>query len=74
MPSHDSVVSALRLSQNTKITPADTARYSADLIESLRKMALQQGHILLAHLLGLAALEAKSLASRDYTQDTRFPE
>jgi len=52
-------------------TPADTARYTHDLIESLRKMALGQGQVLLAHLLGLAAVEAKHLANQ--AQDTRLP-
>lgn len=54
--------------------PVETARYTRDLIESLRKIALQQGQALLAHLLGLAAMEAKALADGDYTQDTRLPE
>ena len=52
-------------------TPADTARYTHDLIESLRKMALGQGQTLLAHLLDLAAQEAKHLASQ--LQETRLP-
>ena len=53
-------------------TPADTARYTYDLIESLRKMALGQGQTLLAHLLDLSAQEAKYLASQ--AQETRLPE
>jgi len=60
--------------QIAKLLPAETARYSRDLIESLRKIALQQGHSLLAHLLGLAALEAKALAEGDYAHETRLPE
>jgi hypothetical protein len=52
-------------------TPADTARYTHDLIESLRKMAMGQGQTLLAHLLGLAAVEAKHLAAQ--AQETRLP-
>jgi hypothetical protein len=59
---------------NITLTPEETARYTRDLIESLRKIALQQGQSLLAHLLGLAAMEAKALAGRDYAQDTRLPE
>lgn len=47
--------------------------YTADLVESLRKIALKQDQPLLAHLLELAAVEAKSLA-RDQDQDTRLPE
>jgi len=60
--------------QIAKLLPAETARYSRYLIESLRKIALQQGHSLLAHLLGLAALEAKALAEGDYAHETRLPE
>ena len=56
------------------LTPEETAHYTRDLIESLRKIALQQGQSLLAHLLGLAAMEAKALADRDYAQETRLPE
>jgi hypothetical protein len=44
------------------MTPRETALYTADLIESLRKIALKQDQALLAHLLELAAVEAKSLA------------
>jgi hypothetical protein len=54
------------------LTPHETARYTADMIESLRKIALKQGQLLLAHFLELAALEAKAQASQD--QDTRLPE
>ena len=52
-------------------TPADTARYTHDLIESLRKLALSHRQTLLAHLLDLAAQEAKYLASQ--AQETRLP-
>jgi hypothetical protein len=34
-------------------------------------MAIGQGHTLLAHLLGLAALEAKAIAAQ--AQETRLP-
>jgi hypothetical protein len=53
------------------LTPAETARYTRDLLESLRKIASGQGQTLLAHLLGLAAVEAK--AQGDQAQDTRPP-
>ena len=52
-------------------TPVESARYTREMLESLRKIALGQGHDLLAHLLELAALEAKSIA--DQTQETRLP-
>jgi len=74
MSSSHSLPKSVPSAQITKLPPAESARYSKDLIESLRKIALQQGHGLLAHLLGLAALEAKALAERDYAQETRLPE
>jgi len=53
------------------LTPAETALYTRDLVESLRKIALGQGQTLLAHLLGLAAVEAKAWA--DHAHETRPP-
>ena len=53
------------------LTPAETALYTRDLLESLRKIALGQGQGLLAHLLGLAAMEAKALGAQ--AQDTPPP-
>jgi len=50
------------------ISPEDSARYTRELLESLKKIALSQGQTLLAHLLGLAAVEAKHLS--DQAQDT----
>jgi hypothetical protein len=50
------------------ITPAESARYTKEMLESLRKIALGQGHALLAHLLGVAAMEAKHLGG--YDQET----
>lgn len=41
---------------------AETARYTSELLDSLRKIALRQGHGMLAHLLELARFEAQSLA------------
>jgi hypothetical protein len=55
------------------ITPEDSARYTAELIDSLRKIALKQGQALLAHLLSLAALEARAQADGQ-AQETRLPE
>ena len=51
------------------VPPAQTAEYTADLLVSLRKIALRQNQEFLAHLLQLAILEARSQA-----QDTRLPE
>lgn len=41
--------------------PVETAQYTKDMLESLKKIALQQQQPLLAHLLDLAVWEAKSL-------------
>lgn len=55
------------------LTPQDTARYTAEMLESLRKISLKQGQGLLSHLLELAAVEARAQASIQ-DQDTRLPE
>lgn len=44
------------------LSPLETARYTSDLLESLRKIATRQGQELLAHLLELAHVEARSLS------------
>jgi hypothetical protein len=51
----------------------ESAEYAHELIESLRHMAVDQGHALLAHLLKLAALEAERLATVQ-RQETLLPE
>jgi hypothetical protein len=38
------------------------AAYAADLLESLRKLAAAHNQTILAHLLALAAIEARTLA------------
>ena len=43
------------------ISPAESARYTVDMLESLRKIAIQQGQPVLAHLLELAQSEARML-------------
>ena len=50
------------------IKPRESARYTREMLESLRKIALGQEQSLLAHLLNLAAMEAGFLA--DQAQDT----
>ena len=50
-------------------TPSEGANYVYDMLVSLRKIALQQGQTILAHLLYLAAVEAKVQAD----QDTSLP-
>jgi len=74
MPTPESSIRSPRPLPHVVLAPAETARYTRDLIESLRKIALQQGQSLLAHLLGLAAMEAKALSDGDYAQETRLPE
>jgi hypothetical protein len=49
-------------------TPPETARYTREMLESLRKIAASQNQGLLAHLLNLAAIEAKHLG--DQAQET----
>jgi hypothetical protein len=44
------------------ISPLESARYTTDLLENLRKMATGQGHVVLAHLLELAQMEARIIA------------
>ncbi len=51
----------------------ESAEYAYELIETLRRMAADQGHELLAHLLKLAALEAERLAAVQ-RQETLLPE
>ena len=53
--------------------PAETALYTYEMLESLRKIALHQGQNLLAHLLNLAAMEAKVQSGQDSDQDTALP-
>lgn len=59
--------------RDKSLTPAETARYTSELLESLRKISLQQGQILLAHFLELAAFEARTQAANQ-AQETRLPE
>ena len=47
---------------NVNMSPVETARYTDELLESLRKIAARQGQDMLAHLLELARYEARSLA------------
>ena len=52
------------------LSPAQTARYTADLLDSLRKIAARQGQGVLAHLLDLAQYEAQCLALTSRTPDS----
>ena len=63
-------------SAEASLSPGETARYTRELLESLRKIAERQGQGVLAHLLALARYEAQSLAdapplSRPMTPDSR---
>jgi hypothetical protein len=43
------------------ISAAESARYTLDMLENLRKIAIRQGQSVLAHLLELAQAEARML-------------
>ena len=44
------------------ISPAESARYTAEMLETLRRIAVQQNQPVLAHLLELAQSEARMLS------------
>lgn len=56
-----------------ELTPRQTAKYTSELLQSLRKIAFRQGQALLAHILELAQLEASAQAD-GHDHDTRLPE
>ncbi|MDB5739017.1 MAG: hypothetical protein JWP16_57 [Alphaproteobacteria bacterium] len=45
----------------TPLSAAESARYTLDMLENLRKIATRQGQTVLAHLLELAQAEARML-------------
>jgi hypothetical protein len=53
-------------------SPAETARYTEEMLGSLSRIAVRQGQSLLAHLLELAAVEAK-IQGTHTDQDTELP-
>ncbi|MBV9540817.1 MAG: hypothetical protein JO167_06070 [Alphaproteobacteria bacterium] len=55
-----------------QISAADSAGYTRDLLESLKKIAEGQGQSLLAHLLHMASTEAKYQSRQ--AQETPPPE
>ena len=65
--------SAARRPAPDQLTPGQTAKYTSELLESLRKIAFRQGQALLAHILELAELEARAQADFQ-DQETRLPE
>jgi hypothetical protein len=52
--------------------PSETALYTKEMLVSLKKIAIQQNQLLLAHLLDLSALEAKTLGEAQ-DRDTLLP-
>jgi len=46
------------------ISPAESARYTRDMLGQLKAIAEEQGHNVLAHLLALASLEAGALTKQ----------
>jgi hypothetical protein len=65
-----SLPGAMPTQRSDGFSPTETARYTFDMLESLRKLALNQRQSLLAHLLSLAAMEAKAQSE---AQDTALP-
>ncbi len=55
-----------------EISPSESASYTRDMLIQMRKMAQQQHQTVLAHLLSLAAEEARALKN-NYKQDTLPP-
>ena len=55
-------------------TPVETAHYIRDLLESLKKLALARDLKLLAHLLGLASMEARTHLETVQRHDTKLPD
>ena len=45
-------------------TPLESARYTGDMLENLRKIAVLQGQDVLAHLLELAEMKCRLIARR----------
>ncbi len=56
------------------LPPAETARYTKELLDSLRKIAMRQNQEMLAHLLELARYEAQSLAQASTTTTPDSPD
>ena len=48
------------------MTPGETARYTKELLESLREISIRQKQFVLAGLLEAAAREAKKLIAASY--------
>lgn len=48
--------------QPSDISPAESARYTRDMLGQLKAIAEEQGQTILVHLLALASLEADALA------------
>jgi hypothetical protein len=46
-----------------QISPGDAVRYTQELVDSLKEIALQQNHLRLAELLDAASAEAARLAA-----------
>jgi hypothetical protein len=63
----------LPVSPQERISPLDSARYTIDMLENLRKIARKQGHDLLAHLLELAQMEARMVVRDAPRQPLQAP-
>lgn len=59
-------VEANTTESKSELPPTETARYTREMLESLRGMALRQDHLVLAGLLEAAAREAKRLLANSF--------
>ena len=56
----------------TEFSPAETARYTQEMLETLSRIATRQGQSLLAHLIDLAVVEAR-IQCNQADHDTSLP-
>jgi Zn-finger domain-containing protein len=56
----------------TEFSPAETARYTREMLETLSRIATRQGQALLAHLIDLAVVEAQ-IQCDQADHDTSLP-
>ena len=59
-------------SRPTEFSPAETARYTQEMLETLSRIATRQGQVLLAHLIDLAVVEAR-IQRLQTDQETSLP-
>lgn len=62
----------MQTSNPAGFSPVETARYTQEMLETLSRIATQQGQHLLAHLLNLARVEAQIQGDQP-AQETSLP-